>query len=132
MPERQEIAMLRPLIIGRLVISLLAAGSAAGWGAQAEPRMIYTRHTLKVDLHGLDLGSDAGRRAFQARIADAADEVCGGRPDRGNRYTAEELNRMLPAYDQCRADALQRAAASLNLPDMARLAQTVLNQTAGK
>jgi hypothetical protein len=39
---------------------------------------------------------------------------------------------MLPAYDQCRADALQRAAASLNRPDMARLAQTALNQTAGK
>ena len=123
--------MLRP---ATLIIGLLAAGIAAGWGgaAFAEPRMVYTRHTLKVDLHGLDLSSDAGRRVFQARITDAADEVCGGRPDRGNRYTAEELNRMLPAYDQCRADALQRAAASLNLPDMARLAQTVLNQTAGK
>ena len=128
--------MFRPatLIVGRLVIGLLAAGIAAGWGgaAQAEPRMVYTRHTLKVDLHGLDLGSDAGLRGFQARIADAADEVCGGRPDRGNRYTAEELKRMLPAYDQCRADALQRAAASLNHPDMAKLAQTVLNQIAGK
>jgi len=39
---------------------------------------------------------------------------------------------MLPAYDQCRADALKRAAASLNLPDMAKLAQTALNQAAGK
>lgn len=123
--------MFRP---ATLIIGLLAAGSAAGWGGavQAEPRMVYTHHTLKVDLHGLDLSSDAGQRAFQARITDAADEVCGGRPDRGNRYTAEELKRMLPAYDQCRAEALQRAVASLNLPDMARLAQTAVNQTAGK
>jgi len=126
--------MLRPatLIIGRLAIGLLAAGIAAGWPAFGESRMVYTRHTLKVDLRGLDLSSDAGQRAFQARIADAADEVCGGRPDRGNRYTADELKRMLPAYDQCRADALKRAAASLNLPDMAKLAQTALNQAAGK
>ena len=123
--------MLRP---ATLIIGLLAAGIAAGWGgaAFAEPRMVYTRHTLKVDLHGLDLSSDAGQRAFQARITDAADEVCGGRPDRGNRYTEDELKRMLPAYDQCRADALKRAAASLNLPDMAKLAQTALNQAAGK
>ena len=110
--------MLRPatLIAGRFVTALLAAGIAAGWGAQAEPRMVYTRHTLKVDLHGLDLGSDAGQRTSQARIADAADEVCGGRPDRGNRYTADELKRMLPAYDQCRAEAIARANAALKTP----------------
>ena len=115
--------MLRPatLIVGRLVLGLLAAGIAAG-GSQAAPRMVYTRHALKVDLHGLDLSSDAGQHALQTRIADAVDEVCGGRPDRGNRYTGEELKRILPAYDPCRADALHRAAATLNLPD--RLAQT--------
>ena len=109
--------MFRP---ATLIIGLLAAGIAAGWGGAvlAEPRMVYTRHTLKVDLHGLDLSSDAGQRAFQARITDAADEVCGGRPDRGNRYTAEELKRMLPAYDKCRAEAIQRAQTSLNLPVM--------------
>ena len=112
--------MLRPAtrIVGRLVIGLLAAGISAGWAgaAQAEPRMVYTRHALKVDLHGLDLSSDAGQRAFQARLADAADEVCGGRPDRGNRYTAEELKRMLPAYDRCRTEAIARANAALRTP----------------
>jgi UrcA family protein len=111
-PESQEISMLRP---ATLIIGLLAAGIGAGWAgtAQSEPRMVYTRHTLKVNLRGLDLGSDTGQRVLQARLADAADEVCGGRPDRGNRYTQEELTRMLPAYDECRAEAIQRANASL-------------------
>ena len=98
-----------------VILGLLAAGIAAG-PAFAEPRMVYTRHTLKVDLRGLDLSSDAGQRAFQARIAAAADEVCGGRPDHGNRYTQEELKRMLPAYGDCRAEAIARANAALKEP----------------
>jgi len=103
-----------------LTSRILAAALLAGWAglAQAEPRMAYTRHTLKVNLRDLALSRDAGQRALQARIADAADKVCGGHPDRGNRYTQEELKRMLPAYDKCRAEAIQRAQASLNLPVM--------------
>ena len=103
-----------------LTSRILAAALLAGWAglAQAEPRMAYTRHTLKVNLRDLDLSRDAGQRALQARIADAADEVCGGHPDRGNRYTREELERMLPAYDKCRAEAMQRAQTSLNVPAM--------------
>jgi UrcA family protein len=109
--------MLRPIT---LTSGILAAALLAGWAglAQAEPRMLYTRHTLKVNLRDLALSRDAGRRALQARIADAADEVCGGRPDRGNRYTQEELKRMLPAYDKCRAEAIQRVQVSLNVPAM--------------
>ena len=102
--------MLRP---ATLIIGLLVAGAGT---ALSEPRMVYTRHTLKVDLRGLDLSSDTGQRVLQARLADAADEVCGGRPDRGNRYTQEELKRMLPAYEDCRAEAIQRANASLKTP----------------
>ena len=107
--------MLRPatLIVGRLVIGLLAAGAGA---AQSEPRMVYTRQTLKVDLHGLDLGSDAGQRVLQARLANAADEVCGGRPDRNIVYSEAEQKRLQPAYDKCRAEAIQRATASLKAP----------------
>ena len=101
-----------------LTSGILAAALLAGGLAQAEPRMAYTRHTLKVNLRDLALSRDAGQRALQARIADAADKVCGGHPDRGNRYTQEELKRMLPAYDKCRAEAIQRAQASLNLPVM--------------
>lgn len=120
--------MLRPatLIVERLVTGLLAAYIAAGWGgtAQAEPPIAYTRHALRVDVHDLNLTRDADRRVLRARIADAADEVCGGRPDRGNRYTEAELARMLPAYDKCRSDAVQRVWASLNLPAADTLAQT--------
>ena len=105
--------MLRALTSG-----ILAAALLAGSPAQAEPRMSYTRHTLKVNLRDLPLSPDARQRALEARIADAADEVCGGHPDRGNRYTQEELKRMLPAYGKCRAEAMQRAQASLNLPAM--------------
>jgi UrcA family protein len=108
---------LRPIT---LTSGILAAALLAGWAglAQAEPRMVYTRHTLKVNLGDLALSGDAGQRALQARIADAADKVCGGHPDRGNRYTQEELKRMLPAYDKCRTDAIRRVQASLNLPVM--------------
>ena len=114
--------MLRPIA---LTSGILAAVLLAGWPAQAEPRMSYTRHTLKVNLRDLPLSRDARQRALEARIADAADEVCGGHPDRGNRYTREELKRMLPAYDKCRAEAIQRAQASLNVP-------VLLAQSAGQ
>ncbi len=118
--------MLRPITLtfGTLTSGVLAAVLLAGGLAQAEPRMTYTRHALKINLSDLDLGSDAGQRLLQVRIADAADEVCGGRPDRDNRYTKEELQRMLPAYDKCHADAMRQALTSLHLPDMAKLAQT--------
>jgi UrcA family protein len=112
---------LRPITLtSGLLAAALLAGSAGM--AQAEPRMVYTRHTLIVDLRDLDLSRDAGRRALQARIAEAANEVCGGRPDRDNRYTQKELKRMLPAYDKCRAEAMQRMQASWNVP--AKLAQS--------
>ncbi len=113
--------MLRPTI---LIIGLLAAGMPAGWAepAQAETPLVYTRHVLKVDLRGLDLSRDTGQ--VQARIADAADEVCGGSPDRGNFHTETELTRLRPAYDKCRADAIAQALASLNFPAAAKLART--------
>ena len=114
--------MLRALTSGILATALLA-----GWAvlAQAEPRMLYTRHTLKVNLRDLPLSRDAHQRALEARIAGAADEVCGGHPDRSNRYTQEELKWMLPAYDKCRAEATQRAQTSLNAP-------VLLAQSAGQ
>ena len=109
--------MLRLILSASLLPSLLAASPAP-----AEPQIVYTRHTLKVDVRDLNLGREADRRVLQARLADAADEVCGGRPDRGNRYTEAELKRMLPAYDQCHTDAVRSALASLHSPVVAELA----------
>lgn len=99
----------------RLISVALIAVSLAGWtgGAKADPRLAYTRHALKLDLQDLDLSRSADRRVLAARIAGAADEVCGGRPDRTSRYTADELKLLLPAYEKCRSDAIQRAEASV-------------------
>jgi len=100
----------------------------AGWAGMAQadpdrpggPRIVYTRHALKVDIHDLDLSREADQRAFQARIADAADAVCGGRPDRGSRYDENERKLLLPAYEKCRSDSIQRMNAAIKPP--ARLA----------
>ena len=102
--------MFRPVRIPCLVLTVWTGI------AQADPRIVYTRHALKVDAHGLDLSRDADRRVLQARIADAADKVCQGRPDKSNRYTAEEQKLLLPAYEKCRSDAIQHASVSLAMP----------------
>ncbi len=99
--------MLRPI----LVVSMVFMGLGA---VQAEPRLVYTRHALRVDVHDLDPGRDADQ--LRARLDQAADQVCGGRPDRGNRYTRDEIKILLPAYNLCRANAIQGAMASLHLP----------------
>ena len=110
--------MFRPVLIPCLALTAWAGI------AQADPHIIYTRHTLTVDAHGLDLGRDADRRVLQARITDAADKVCGGRPDRGNRFSGDELKLLMPAYDKCHADAVRSAQASAKLPLVAELADT--------
>ena len=100
--------MLRPILTVLLLSSTLISA------AQAGPRLVLTRHVLEVDVHDLDPNRDAGQ--LRVRIALAADQVCGGRPDRGNRYTQDEIKVLLPAYDRCRADAIGRALAPLHLP----------------
>src|SRR5437762_10210638 len=83
----------------------------AVWTSTAQagtPRITYTHHALKVDIHDLDLSRAADQRTFQDRIAGAAEEVCGGRPDRGNRYDESERKLLLPAYEKCRSDSIQR------------------------
>ena len=94
-----------------------------GLAARAEPPVVYTRHALRLDIRDLDLAREADRRVLRTRIADAADEVCGGRPDRGNRYTEAEQKRLRPAYDKCHAEAINRVLVSLNLSDQADFAQ---------
>jgi UrcA family protein len=88
----------------------LTLGAAAG---QSDPRIVYTRHALRVDVRDLDLARPADIETLRGRIDRAADEVCNGRPDKGNRYTPQEQKVLLPAYEKCRSDAVQRALASL-------------------
>jgi UrcA family protein len=126
-PEKQEIAMFRPITF---LIACLIPGALTAWAglAQADPNIVYTRHVLRVDVHDLDLTRDADMRVLDIRIAQAADRVCGGRPDRGNRYDESELKLLLPAYEKCHSEAIQRASASIKAP-----AQTLAgNDRAGK
>ena len=90
--------------------------------AQAGPRIVYTHHALKLDLHDLDLSRAADQRVLQGRIADAADQVCGGRPDKTNRYDAEELKRLVPAYEKCRTQAIRHAVEVVSLASGTRFA----------
>src|ERR1043166_2470026 len=105
-----------------VLIPCLALAAWAGI-AQADPHIVYTPHTLTVDAHGLDLSRDADRRVLQARIADAADKVCQGRPDKGDRYSAEERKVLLPAYEKCYADATGHALATVHFPVNAEVAE---------
>jgi|SRR3569833_2128625 len=107
--------------------SLLFGG--AGWAGvcQAESRVAYTYHALKIDVRDLDLGRDADRHVFRNRIAKAADDVCGGRPDRGNRYEASELKRLLPAFEKCRNEAIQRADSAFKVLTRATAPRLVEN-----
>jgi UrcA family protein len=113
-PEKQEIAMFRPIAF--LIACVLTAWAGT---AQADPNIVYTRHVLRVEAHGLDLSRDADMRVLDARIAQAADQVCGGRPDRGDRYDEGELKLLLPAYEKCRSEAILRAGASIKVQRLA-------------
>jgi len=109
----------RPITAAPIVLGALTAWAGI---AQAGPRIVYTHHTLKLDLHDLDLSRTADQRLLQRRIADAADQVCGGRPDKTNRYNADELKLMVPAYEKCRTDAIQHAVAVVSAESGTRFA----------
>lgn len=101
-----------PLTVSASLMSLMLAAGAAQGGA----RLVYTHHALKLDVRDLDLKRAADRRILEDRIADAADEVCGGRPDRDSRYDKRELALMVPAYEKCRSDAIARTYDALKAP----------------
>jgi UrcA family protein len=93
-------------------VSLIACAELA----HADPRIVYARHALNVDIHDLDLTRGADQAVLRARIAHAADQVCGGRPEQGNRYDKAELALLLPAYERCRSAAIRGAAAAAKTP----------------
>ncbi|HWY66349.1 MAG TPA: UrcA family protein [Rhizomicrobium sp.] len=112
--------MWRPIVF--LIPCLLTASAGM---VQAEPRIVYTRHVLKLDVRDLDLTRPADVQALRTRIEDAADKVCIGRPDKDRHYSSEEQAVLLQAYEKCRADAVQHALASLPAPALtASLART--------
>jgi UrcA family protein len=95
---------------------LICALTAWAGLAQAAPHIVYTHHVRRVDIHDLDLTRAADMRVLETRVAQAAEQVCGGRPDRGNGYEENELKLLLPAYEKCHSEAIQRANASIRAP----------------
>ena len=114
--------MYRPIAAASLIFGVLTAWASI---AQAETRIVFTHHALKLDVHDLDLSKASDQHVLQARIAAAADQVCGGPPDKTNRYTAEELEILVPAFEKCRADAIRRAVAMVSAASGTRLADAV-------
>jgi len=93
--------------------TLVCALTAWAGLAQAAPHVIYTHHVRQVDIHDLDLTRAADVRVLETRVARAAEEVCGGRPSHDGRYAESELKLLVPAYEKCRSEAIQRADAFL-------------------
>jgi UrcA family protein len=89
--------------------SIICAMTAWAGLAQADPHIVYTHHVRRVDIHDLDLTRAADVRVLETRVAQAAEQVCGGRPSHGNGYSESELKLLLPAYEKCRSEAIQRA-----------------------
>lgn len=112
--------MLRPITsVSVMAFLVIAWASLAQAAPRIAPRIAYVRHALRIDIRDLDLARPADLQTLRLRIEGAADEVCDGRRDKGNRYSAEERDLLLPAYEKCRADAVQHALASLHLATMA-------------
>ena len=103
--------MWRPIMF--LIPCLLTVSTGI---VRAEPRIVYTRHVLRLDVRDLDLTRPADVQTLRIRIEDAADMVCDGRPDKDHHYSSEEQAVLLPAYEKCRADAIQHTLASLPAP----------------
>jgi UrcA family protein len=95
---------------------IICAVTAWAGLAQAAPNIVYTHHVRRVDIHDLDLTRAADVRILETRVAQAAEQVCGGHPDQGNRYDKAELKLLLPAYEKCLGKAIQRTTASIKAP----------------
>jgi UrcA family protein len=86
--------------------AVAAAVLAAGVDAViAAPGFAQTTSVV-VRYNDLRLDAPGATEVLERRIAVAARDVCGGEPD------IRDLDRR-PAYDDCRADATQRALAQL-------------------
>jgi UrcA family protein len=91
-----------------LKIALIAAAAAALFAApaRAEPSAAEVVH-LRVAFGDLDVRAAPGAIALMGRIAQAAAQVCGGRPD-------SVIHDDRVRFDRCRAEAFGRAVTQLD------------------
>ena len=99
-PTKGEATMKNPFLIG-LTAALITAGAIKAAPAFAETPVTPDTNVSFVQTRDLDLGTDAGQRQLERRIAQAAREVCGVPSD----LDLEGKNDLR----QCRADAVARA-----------------------
>ena len=88
--------------LAAVAAAVLAAGADA---LIAAPGFAQTTSVV-VRYNDLKLDAPGAAQVLERRIQVAARQVCGGEPD------IRDLDRR-PAYDACRADAIQRALAQL-------------------
>lgn len=86
--------------------------------SHAAPHLVYAHQAVDVKYGDLDLGSANGGRILLARIERAADEVCGGRPERRNDIRDEGLARLMVAYRKCREGAVAETVGKLLVPTL--------------
>ncbi|SRR5579883_378808 len=102
-------------------LNLITATFVMAWAvpAQSDPLIIYSHHAARIDVHDLDLTREPDLGVFKARVAQATDRICGTRPDINRTYTGAQLKLLLPAYERCRAQVSEHAAAAIKLPPQA-------------
>jgi UrcA family protein len=92
----------------------LAALVALGFAAAAHAAPDADTVSVKVRTAGLNLASDPGARIALNRVHQAADKICGGRPD--SRALGE-----LATYRACLKTTVDSAVASTNAPTLQAL-----------
>lgn len=95
-----------PIALAALVALGFASGAHAGPNADAV--------SVRVQTAGLNLGSESGARIALNRVRQAADQICGGRPD--PRALGD-----FAAYRTCLSTTVDTAVASVNAPVLAAL-----------
>ena len=100
-------------ITAALTAAALMFGAAGAASAQSSSP--DSAPTMTVRLSDVDLASKDGAQVAMQRIEVAADAVCGGQPAVRD-WTARAF------YDQCRANAIKGAVASVDRPVLSQVA----------
>ena len=100
-------------ITAALTAAALMFGAAGAASAQSSPA--DSAPSMTVRLSDVDLSSKGGAQTAMERIEIAADAVCGGQPA-ARDWTGRAF------YNQCRANAIKGAVASVGRPALSQVA----------
>ncbi|MDE2499090.1 MAG: UrcA family protein [Alphaproteobacteria bacterium] len=105
--------MYRLLKISTAAIAI--ATFAQGACAQAALANDVVVKQVTVHYADLNINSEDGAAALQARIDQAASQACGGNPAFSSNYQMAPVF-LTREYEQCRASAVDRAVAEVDAP----------------